>query len=569
MKLVSFTSVDFSDIISFLEMAHNDINKKLDLSSKDIDLINFTDYKVSKSGFWCLIENSKIVGCIAVRKMFDDFVEYAEIRRLYVDSSHQGHGLGILLLDFAIDFAIKNDYKIIRATTSFDRERIIKMLKNRGFYNIQKYRESAAELFFEYAIPNDYSMLYKQLESSLAEQEKAFNNSLILNPVENVPNKDILFPYASFLHGLYNTDTIRTNTQKIDTKIQFSGRTQISEDINNIYNSWAELLNAKAVSLRLLSGLHAHTVLFMGIANIGDRVILLPESAGGHMSTKSILERLGLNVAEFVVDYKNKKIDIEKSLNLIKNFQPNFIFVDRSEGLIYEDFSWLDECKAYKIFDASQYLTNIIAKDYANPFDMGFDMILSTLHKNLPGPQRAMIAVKETNDLWWKLKSNISTYVSNMHVFSIYSAGLLLKDIEHLKKLSKNMLCNTMKLEDELQKLDLPVFNREVIANERPTHHLWFMCENKNKAFDLYLTLERIGILTNYRLLPYNLGYGLRIGLSAATQCGLLPLDTIELSKIIEQAFILGYSDNLKQQAFSFIQNVKGRYDDKSDILPY
>ena len=88
--------------------------------------------------------------------------------------------------------------------------------------------------------------------------------------------------------------------------------------------------------------------------------------------------------------------------------------------MVYEDFSWLKEVPSYKIFDASQYLTNIISKDYPNPFQWGFDLILTTLHKNLPGPQRAMICTREKDANWNIIKSGISTYVSNMHVFSIY-----------------------------------------------------------------------------------------------------------------------------------------------------
>lgn len=136
---------------------------------------------------------------------------------------------------------------------------------------------------------------------------------------------------------------------------------------------------------------------------------------------------------------------------MLKKYSPKVIFIDRSEGLVYEDFSWLKEVPSYKIFDASQYLTNIISKDYPNPFRWGFDLILTTLHKNLPGPQRAMICTREKDANWNIIKSGISTYVSNMHVFSIYSAGILLKNYEELLALSKNMLNNTIKLERELQ----------------------------------------------------------------------------------------------------------------------
>ena len=66
-------------------------------------------------------------------------------------------------------------------------------------------------------------------------------------------------------------------------------------------------------------------------------------------------------------------------------------------------------------------------------YEMGFDLVISTMHKNLPGPQRAFIASKKADEKWDKLRSAISTYVSNMHVFSIYSAGLLLNHLDELK----------------------------------------------------------------------------------------------------------------------------------------
>ena len=85
-------------------------------------------------------------------------------------------------------------------------------------------------------------------------------------------------------------------------------------------------------------------------------------------------------------------------MSIIQNWKPDYIFVDRSEGLYYEDFSWLKEIPCVKVFDASQYVTNIMARDYTNPFDMGFDIILTSLHKL---PFRGVIhnqVHKATND---------------------------------------------------------------------------------------------------------------------------------------------------------------------------
>ena len=396
------------------------------------------------------------------------------------------------------------------------------------------------------------------IKTSLMQVENQIENTLILNPVENIPPVDILTPCSSNLHGLYNTDTLRDNKGRFNSKIQFSGRNQIASDVNDIYDLWANLLGAKKLSMRLLSGLHAHMVVFMAISNIGDKVMLLPEKAGGHVSGKAILQRLGLEVYDIPIDEENMRVDTTQCLKNISDIQPDFIFIDRSEGLIYEDFSWLkniDNC--CKIFDASQYLTNIVCNDYTNPFDMGFDMILSTLHKNLPGPQRALICSKNDDDRWYRLKKGISTYVSNMHFFSIYSAGLLLGHMNELNTLSSSMLVNASLLDEELKYNDIPIVKRTKFQNEYITHHCWIKPPSKEMAFELFLVLERIGVLTNYRLLPYNIGYGLRLGLSGATVSGLNKSTIPELARIIARAYNEGYSNKLHEDTIDLIKKIK------------
>jgi len=381
MEIVEYNKVHSDKIINFLKEAHKNINKELNLNGIDSDLTALdTEYGQLGAGFWCVINNSQIIGTMGLRPFIENGIKYIELRRLYVDPIWQNRGVGSQLLDFAINFSKLNGYKAIRTTTSFDRTVIIYLLQKRHFYQIQKYRKSSADLFYELTLEPKYKGFYQDLDNSFRQGELYFKNTLILNPVENVPDNKILEPCSTYLHGLYNTDSIRNNEQKIDSKIQFSGRDAISADINKIYHEWSSLLGGEAVSMRLLSGLHAHTVVFMGITSIGDHVVILPEVAGGHMATKAILQRLGLIVHELVVDYEMKKIDAEASLKLIEEYSPKVIFIDRSEGLVYEDFSWLKKINAYKIFDASQYLTNIISNDYTNPFSWGFDMILSSLH---------------------------------------------------------------------------------------------------------------------------------------------------------------------------------------------
>ena len=373
------------------------------------------------------------------------------------------------------------------------------------------------------------------LNKSLQRQTSILKSSIVLNPVENFPFPEDIWPAASEIHGLYNTDKVRTDAEKGATKHQFSGRDRLAYDSRLIYSSWADALGADDLTMRLLSGLHAQTVLFMGLTKPGDNVLLLPEVAGGHMSTKAILERLSLNVFELPINIEGMTVDIDASISLAKTVEKPILFIDRSEGLNYENFERLTssidgEC----IFDGSQYLSNIIAGDYVNPFNMGFDIFVSTTHKNFPGPQKALIACKEKSATWIKILQGISCYVSNMHTFSTYSAGMTIDRLEWLKQYSSRMLKNTLALSEELSSRGFPVVRRR---NDAPnTHHIWIDSPNSETAYQWFKRLERARILVNYRKLPYHRGTGLRLGLAALTRQGMTASKCAILADLIVSA---------------------------------
>src|SRR5580704_16655430 len=115
-----------------------------------------------------------------------------------------------------------------------------------------------------------------RLRHSLAQQITLLHSSLILNPVENFPFADDISVLSGPLHGLYNSDKPRSRAQRLETPIQFAGRQGQESDSRAIYDAWADALGASDATLRLLSGLHAHIILFMALARPGESVLLLP-----------------------------------------------------------------------------------------------------------------------------------------------------------------------------------------------------------------------------------------------------------------------------------------------------
>lgn len=378
--------------------------------------------------------------------------------------------------------------------------------------------------------------------TTIDELIKLKDENLILNPVENLP---LVFgnPTIAELQGLYITDKNRTDVQKKEAKILFGGREKYIEHIMQVYDIWKEVLGAEDITMRPHSGLNAHLLMFLGLGNVGDKVMLLPEEGGGHFSTHKILRRIGLEIINLPLDFANNCVDIEAAIKLQKQEKCQFLFIDRSEGLIYEDFTELcNKFDGYKVFDASQYLTNIIYKQFKSPFEMGFDVIISTLHKNFPGPQKALICTNNKNSKEW---SNIMQVmydcVSNIHADKIIQSYAILNN-PYLEVYSRNILLNAVELEKELYKRGIPVVNRDY--NQMNTHHLWIKCQNKDSAYKEYVDLEKNGILVNYRLLPYNNGYGLRLGTNCATIQGLSFQNIPQLAQCFSEIFSEKYNGN-------------------------
>lgn len=389
------------------------------------------------------------------------------------------------------------------------------------------------------------------IEERIKSIQLLYKNSLILNPTENIPW--ISGIDTNFLQGMYLPENMRTN----EDKVIFAGREAINTPGDNLYEMWQKLIGVQHVSMKYHSGLDAHIILFMSISKIGDKVLLLPELAGGHFSTYEILTRLGLVIKEFIVNKPKLCIDIEQSKKLINEWKPDYIFVDRSEGLNYEDFSWLKQySKICKVFDASQYLSHIISNHYQNPFDMGFDIVVSTLHKNYPGTQKAAVFVKNNQYIWDKIEFGLKTYISNTHPKDIFDVLLATPPLSVISEYSETVLKNAEALEENLLAMKVPVVKRNKYVPI--TQHIWIETHNKEKAYKYFRNLENLKILTNYRLLPYGLGFGLRLGTAAATRQGLTPSGTLQLAKVLAKTWENDIIDNnLKKSAEEMIKNIK------------
>ena len=472
-------------------------NKRSDLINAD-DILNINDYYFKTDGtFLLLIDENKIVGGIGLGIHHKVWM----IRRFFLDKKYQHQGFGTKMLKKAINFAIEKEIDRIYLGCMFNYKIANAMYEKNGFQKCDNTIGSSADFVM------CKEMIPLRIIGGIKKIKTTDSKQLILNPVENYPFQ---CPYSTlFMEDYYVSSKIKKDKNDI---IIFSGRESYTKIMCDIKKIWCNALGANFIDIKPLSGLNAHIALFLSLKSFlpNNRCLILSVKAGGHYLSKEIIESLGFEVLETPIKKDSICVDKTKTMQLINTVRPAVIIIDRSEGLYYEDFSYLKKVDSIKIFDASQYLADIICDNrYTNPFDMGFDIIISTTHKNYPGYQKALIFFRDSS-LFNLYMTNSKKYYSSINVRSLFNTTFPIINISELKKYQTSLCRYEELFISELKKNGLPVFVKNTGVVQ---HHIWISNGDQDNMYEYFKDLEKANILVNYRLLPYDIGYGLRIGI--------------------------------------------------------
>jgi len=137
------------EIETFFIKCFQDLGWEYEPNGRHYDIVNIEQIYMQSGCFWCLYENERLIGTIAVRTIDSDN-KIAELMRLYILEDAQGKGYGNLLFDLAIKYVKDNNYSKICASTRTDRSASRHLMHKYGFKEIPKYNDNKfAELFLE------------------------------------------------------------------------------------------------------------------------------------------------------------------------------------------------------------------------------------------------------------------------------------------------------------------------------------------------------------------------------------------------------------------------------------
>ena len=406
----------------------------------------------------------------------------------------------------------------------------------------------------------------KQIEELIQEELERQQNTIELIASENIVSQDVLEAAGSILTNKYmegrpvrddeipqglvyykKSDLINImpegslgkryyNGAHVIDKIEFLACCRFQELFDTNYH----------VNVQPHSGAQANMAVFEALLEMGDTVLSMDLSNGGHLSHGSPVNYSGkhFNVIQYGIN-ENGEIDYDEVERLAEFHKPNLIICgasNYSKIIDFERFAQIrdnlikDEYECYLLADIAHIAGLVAAGVHPSPFGYA-DVVTTTTHKSLRGPRGGVIACKQ--ELAKKIDSAVFPGIQGgplEHVIAgkavCFREALQPEFKEYAQQIVKNAnaLCRGLldrgidvvggMTENHLMTVDLRKFNRtgKDVANE----------------------LDEIGITVNKNTVPNDpqspfVTSGIRIGTPAVTTRGFTTEDMDVIAHVIEQ----------------------------------
>ena len=196
---------------------------------------------------------------------------------------------------------------------------------------------------------------------------------------------------------------------------RYYGGQEYTDDVENLARDRAKtLFNCAFANVQPHAGAPANVATYFALMEPGDTLMGMDLSHGGHLTHGHPVTYI-TKIFNFV-RYKMKnietgEIDYDEMLKVAKESKPKVILAGFSaypRELDYAKFVEIGrEVGAVVIGDMAHIAGLIAGKAVKNPFDYGFDIILTTTHKTLRGPRGGMILTRESEELAKKIDRSV------------------------------------------------------------------------------------------------------------------------------------------------------------------
>lgn len=312
------------------------------------------------------------------------------------------------------------------------------------------------------------------------------------------------------------------------------------------------LFNSTYVDLRPLSGNIAGIAATFALAEPGD--IALEVDNGHGYANKLATSPLKVDLQSISVpwDGVRSNIDLAATIKLIEQHKPKIVNIGSAVFLFPQPVAELKSAmrqansESYLIYDAAHVIGLIAGGRFQTPLEEGADVIISSTHKTLAGPQGGMIL---TNDKSIAERIAATLYpllMSNHHLSRLPAlAGTFVEWMTGGSAYADAIVANAKALAQALSDRGVRILCAELGFTE--SHTLIPIVDAYGAGGELADQLESCNIIAGAASLSPEVGTsGLRLGVQEVTRLGMTPKHAPDIADVIVDALAGEDPENVK-----------------------
>ena len=387
----------------------------------------------------------------------------------------------------------------------------------------------------------------QQLTSLLEKHHTYRETCLNLIASENTPSplvEELFDERLARRYGNYSgTDIYQRNYKGNRYIVEIEGYTQ---------ELAKELFGAAYVDFRPLSGNISGIGTTFALAKPGDTALEVHN--GHHYAEKLLSSPLKVELRSIPIpwDGRRSNIDLDETLALIAEYKPRIINVGSGVFLFPQPVRELKKAMreanpdSYLIYDASHVIGLIAGKRFQSPFEEGADVIISSTHKTLAGPQGGMILTNDASIAERVARGLYPLLMSNHHLNRLPAlAGTFIEWMECGEAQADAIVANAKALGQALAERGVPILGADLGFTE--SHTLILIVDKYGDGGALATHLEACHIIAGAAGLSPDVGKsGLRMGVQEVTRWGMTPADAPDIAECIVDALSGGNPEELK-----------------------
>lgn len=294
-----------------------------------------------------------------------------------------------------------------------------------------------------------------------------------------------------------------------------------------------EVFGAEHTFLEPLSGHIADLAVLSIFARPGDKLLCVGPDDGGYpgISALGFPRWRPLRVIHFPFDRERMEIDLERSLDLIRQEKPKVIVLGASFLLfpqpVRELAREIRSTDSVLVYDGSHVLGLIAGGEFQNPLKEGADLLIGSTHKSLFGPQGGLIlATKDAGHI--VSESLFPGLIDNAHWNRIAALTVALAEARRFGgRYAAQVVRNARVLGQALNRERLPVSFKS--RGYTRSHQVFLDFGGYKKGREVAVRLEEANIITDS---------GIRLGTNEVTRWGMKEPEMDKIAELLARVII-------------------------------